>query len=385
MQKEEIQNLVYKYLNDKATAEELKQLSMWYSVAHLEDVEWAAVVKNEEELLRDVMLQRIKNEAGIKILQPARRLRIGIATGIAAALAFIALGIYFYNRPQPISNHYKAIASQNDIVPEKKSAILKLGNGKVLQLSNAHSGVVIDTKRLTYNDGSDILSGSENHLSTGQNLTSLSTPRGSTYQITLPDGSNVWLNAESTLTFPTNFTNHVKQQRRVDLVGEAYFEVTKDRKKPFIVVSGGQEVMVLGTHFNVSSYADDISMKTTLLEGAVKVINLKSNKSEQIVPGQQAIIKGGQIKVMAANIAEAIAWKDGYFRFHELDFETLMKKISRWYNVDFTYEGGLDSYRDLAFGGIVSTSKPISEILNIIQRTGKVRFEIQGRNIRVSK
>ncbi|SDL75207.1 FecR family protein [Pedobacter sp. ok626] len=384
MQKEEIQILVHKYLNDKATEDELKQLSIWYSTAHIEEIEWMAEVNNEEELLKDAMLQYIKKEASIGILKPVRRLWARIATGIAAAVALIAFSIYFYN-DHSISNDYLPIVSQNDIAPGGKSAILKLGNGKIMQLSNTHSGVVIGANKLTYNDGSDIIYGSKNSIPTVQNFASVSTPRGSTYQVTLPDGSKVWLNAESRVTFPTIFTNHVKRQRRVELVGEAYFEVTKDRRNPFIVVSRGQEVMVLGTHFNVSSYPDDISMKTTLLEGAVKVTNLTGNKSEQIVPGQQAIIKHGKIEVIAANIAEATAWKDGYFRFHELEFEALMKKISRWYNVDFIYEGGLDSYRDLAFGGTVSTAKPISEILNIIERTGKVHFEIRGRNIKVSR
>lgn len=385
MQKEEIQDLVHKYLNDQATAEELAKLSIWYDTTNLDKVEWLANVNNEEELLKAQMFQQITKATNIDTLSLVRRRSwIGIGTKIAAAIALITVGIYFYSTSRPDSTPYLPIVAQNDIAPGKNTATLELGNGKVIPLNETHTGVVIDAKKLTYYDGSAV-SGTGNNGIREQSLSSVVTPRGGHYQVTLPDGSQVWLNASSRVTFSLDFTDRVKRQRRIELIGEAYFEVVKDAKHPFVVVSRGQEVRVLGTHFNVSSYPDDASIKTTLLEGAVKVTNLMSNKSEQIVPGQQAIIKDRDMKITAANLAEATAWKDGYFRFHELDFETLMKKISRWYNVDFTYEGGLDNYKGLVFGGTVSSSKNISEILNIIERTGQVHFEIRGREIKVRK
>jgi ferric-dicitrate binding protein FerR (iron transport regulator) len=220
-------------------------------------------------------------------------------------------------------------------------------------------------------------------LSTGQSraaisdisYNTLSTPKGGEYQVVLPDGTKVWLDAASSISYPVAFAGNV---RRVKLTGQAYFEVAKNKEKPFYVDVNEVQVRVLGTHFNISAYNDDNAMTTTLLEGAVQVTN--NNSLSLLKPGQQAVISNGSnnILVANANINDAMAWKNGYFTFNDDNITGIMRKVSRWYDVDVEYRTADTGQQ---FGGTFYRSKSISELLAHLEKIGKLHFKISGRRI----
>jgi transmembrane sensor len=206
----------------------------------------------------------------------------------------------------------------------------------------------------------------------------LTTTRGEQIQVRLPDGSLVFLNAASSLKYPSSFVS--LKERRVDLQGEAYFEVAKDKRHPFIVKAAQQEVKVLGTHFNINSYADEPEIKTTLLEGSVNVSNLNGKISEILKPGQQATVKGGNIKVGDADIDQAMSWKNGDFVFVGEDLKVVMRQVARWYDVEIEYQGNINS------SGVVSTisrTKKLSQLLKALQKNQGIHFKVEGRRVLV--
>lgn len=259
---------------------------------------------------------------------------------------------------------------------------MTLANGQVINLSDAKRGVVIDATKLSYSDGSSV-----EHLSEGNTINNLekimiSTPRGGQYQVELPDGTKVWLNAASSISFLSSFSG--LNRRMVELSGEAYFEVTKTKTKhiPFVVSSNGQEVEVLGTHFNINAYTDESSIKTTLLEGSVRVSNAaktKEAKTAEIVihPGEQAQFARGLIRTSQVDVGEVMSWKEGYFQFNNADIKAIMRQISRWYDVDVRYEG---TTPELAFSGEIQRNLSLSRVLKILNKSG-VHFRIEGKEV----
>jgi transmembrane sensor len=193
--------------------------------------------------------------------------------------------------------------------------------------------------------------------------------------VVLPDGTHVWLNSASSLSYPVEFAGN---ERRVKLTGEAYFEVAKNKDKPFYVNSNNVQVRVLGTHFNISAYNDDDELKATLLEGSVQVS--KNNSQSLLKPGQQAVINNGadMIRVSQANINEVMAWKNGYFIFNDDNIATILKKVSRWYDVDVEQRGNFEGQH---FGGTFYRTKGIDELLKNLEKIGKVHFKITGRRV----
>jgi ferric-dicitrate binding protein FerR (iron transport regulator) len=202
----------------------------------------------------------------------------------------------------------------------------------------------------------------------------ITAPTGGKYSVVLPDGSRAWLNAESSIRFPTVFA---KNERKVSIAGEVYFEITPDKQKPFLVdVRGLQSIKVLGTHFNVNAYGDEAAVTTTLLEGSVVVSAAdKNNKTVRLIPGDQASLSGkGTIQVEKdVNTEGVIAWKNGFFQFEKANIKTVMRQLSRWYNVDVTYEGVAS---ERTFSGKINRSVNASEVLEILQFTG-VNFRIE--------
>ncbi|TKC62543.1 DUF4974 domain-containing protein [Pedobacter hiemivivus] len=292
---------------------------------------------------------------------------------VAASIVFaIGAGLWFYQTALHKGGEATIAFSTNDIKPGKNIAIMTLGNGQAINLSEAKRGVVIDAAKLSYSDGSSL-----EHLSEGNTINNLekimiSTPRGGQYQVELPDGTKVWLNAASSISFPASFSG--LSRRMVELSGEAYFEVTKTKIKhiPFVVTSNGQEVEVLGTHFNINAYADEGSVKTTLLEGLVRV-----SKKVVIHPGEQAQFANGQISTSKVDVGEVMSWKEGYFQFNNADIKAIMRQISRWYDVDVRYEGLTP---ELAFSGEIQKDLSIARVLKILNKSG-VHFRIAGREV----
>lgn len=386
MKKQQPEELIHKYLSGNATADEKARLESWYLMYS----------KNSKDALPDPQYTAIGQEMWSVIeekLQPRyRKSRLWLRVSIAAALVLMAAGLYFYHKTTSLKEPQQIIAA-NDIDPGKNRATLTLANGKTINLSDAKTGVILDAGRLAYNDGSaipEVDKEQENLKANNFNadeaimLTAI-TPRGGQYQFTLSDGTKVWLNADSKLEFPSDFKN--ARKRIVKLIGEAYFEVNKlsnsDGRVPFIVETDKQAVEVLGTKFNINSYTDEVGVKTTLVEGSVRVSSAQQPKNQAILqPNEQAFLMDGEpISVKNVDIEDAIAWKNGDFIFDNDDLESIMRKIARWYDVEVYYPE--TPRKNLHFGGVVSRSRKISAVLKIMQSEGQVSFKTQGRKITV--
>lgn len=301
---------------------------------------------------------------------------------LAAAVIFFisATGIFFGLKPaQPkpeIAQVKKNPFTKKDvIVAGGNKAVLTLADGSNIVLDSTHNGTLTkqgNTKVVQVNMAT-LAYHSDTESSQQVVYNTLATPSGGQYQLILPDGSKVWLNAASSIHFPTVFKGN---ERHVTVTGEAYFEVAKNAAMPFTISVKDMEVKVLGTHFDIMAYDDESTMNTTLLEGSVKVSH--GNLVRMLVPGQQSNIgKTGSIKVTDAAVEEVMAWKNGWFQFNAHDIKTVMRQISRWYNVEVVYEGKIPAGH---FTGLVSRNNDISQVLKIMQSAG-VRFKIEGRKL----
>ncbi|ATP56516.1 iron dicitrate transport regulator FecR [Pedobacter ginsengisoli] len=311
-----------------------------------------------------------------------------------AVIAFTILGFAWFSFnnnkiewPAAFRNETKVVNSKS-IVPGSNKATLTLANGETISLSGSQTGIVINGSNITYSDGTRIEAGNEHNSSTSQfNDLKLSTPSGGQYQATLADGTKVWLNAKSSLKFNLSFANSA--QRKVELNGEAYFEVTKNARQPFIVIASKQQTEVLGTHFNISSYADERGIKTTLSEGSIKVSSLAVQPNQHdngviLKPGQQStFIVDKPIEIDQIDADDAIAWKDGKFAFRKEPLESIMRKLARWYDVEIVYQDPEISKQIL--GGSFTRSEEISSVLTTLELTGDVHFKIQGKKVVVAK
>jgi transmembrane sensor len=297
-------------------------------------------------------------------------LRIVSITAAASILLFF--GWFFYN-----SNHnsFNQKQYESDVAPGKFGATLRLQNGKEINLNGSKTGVVIKDDQLSYTDGTGL--GEVVEPSSIEHYSTITAP-GNTYMVTLPDGTQVWLNAASQLNFPSRFEGH---DRIVGLEGEAFFKVSKDKDHPFIVESKGQQVKVLGTQFNINSYTDEKSINTTLIEGSVQVT--AAAKNIVLKPGQQSTVGAGKTMVVSeADTTLATAWKNNKFIFENNDIQSVMRMIQRWYNVEVVYNGPLP---DASFGGKVSRFNNVSNVLHVLELTGGAHFKVKGRTIYVFK
>lgn len=305
---------------------------------------------------------------------------------VAAAILLISgLGVYLYLESRKGNAAIEIAAGSNDLKPGTDRAILKLSNGLQIDLGQ------LGKKRQIRQDGVSISVGEDGQIvyqaledvgsKSSLDYNTISTPRGGKFKILLPDSTQVWLNASSSLTYPTSFTH--AGIRKVKLAGEAYFEVSKQlnsggKSMEFIVSTERQEVKVLGTHFNVSAYEDEVATSTTLLEGSVLL-----NGKTMLRPGQQGVNNDNAITVKSVNTLDYIDWKTGDFNLKNDDFRTIMRKISRWYDVEIIYKDSAPE--NIKLGGWISREKNISSILNLIQKTGNVHFKLEGRRVIVSK
>lgn len=302
----------------------------------------------------------------------------------AAAAMVIILGSWLYysfnlNNDRTKHNSDLLIAARH-IAPGKNGATITVDNGAPIQLSGEKNGIVIGADQFSYTDGSTIDSGLKNRSGHAVQITA-GTAKGQTYIFTLPDGTKVWLNADSKISFAQQF---VKKTREVHLEGEAYFEVAKDKLKPFIVKSKTQQVEVLGTHFNVSNYENESNVKTTLVEGSVRVQQLGA--ARQVVtlkPDQQATNNLKSLVVNTVDTRDVLDWKNDGFAFKGGDFATAMRKIARWYNVEIVYDHL--AVHELEIGGFISRKNDLFTVLKFIESTGQVRFVVEGRRVLVRK
>ncbi|MGN8055729.1 FecR family protein [Pedobacter sp. 22163] len=388
--------LFKKYLNNSCSLEETQRLMSYFQLDEdqevLKDLIIGALEIEDERYETDPaiagVLAKVDRDLFVQIQESAQavpegknktlKLWLQIAA-VAAVLAVVYLGVYFFNnQPEKVATVPKV--TLYDIKSGGYGATLTLANGRKVSLANAskgeigrESGIVI-TKS---GDGKLVYQVSEK-VSDPNASNTLSTARGETYQVRLPDGTLVYLNAASSLTYTTSLIENGK--RVVTLSGEGYFEVAKDKQHPFIVKTNRQEVEVLGTHFNISSYADDEVEKTTLLEGSVKLS--ASGNAKVLRPGQQAKLSAGKIKISETDTDLAVAWKNNEFVIESENIETIMKMISRWYNLEVVYVGEKTTQR---FSGKVSRFDKLSKVLEIVESTGEARFDLKGRTVYVSK
>jgi ferric-dicitrate binding protein FerR (iron transport regulator) len=298
----------------------------------------------------------------------------------AILLAVFAVGISIYHAKKDLSQNPKLMAS-TVIKPGGNQAILTLADGSTIGLNDKETGSVIHANGVKVIKNGD---GQVSYQTTAEakpSINMIATPRGGQYHLVLADGTKVWLNAASSIKFPTYFSG---DSRTVFITGEVYFEVAKDKTMPFLVHTPKQVVEVLGTHFNINSYDDEPKETTTLLEGSVKVstlanTGLQKGQSKYLTPGQEAILanNGSTISINDADVEAAVAWKNGYFKFDKADIQLVMRQISRWYNVDVKYEGEISN--DL-FVGKIKRAEDIRGVLRILELS-KINTSIKGRTI----
>ena len=328
---------------------------------------------------------QLKEQIGVDVIShhhskgKVRKLWISISSAAAAILMIAGISLIYVKdrqKPQHLVNIIK-----NDIAPGKNTATLTLDNGKKIVLSAANKGQLTREAGIVISktaDGQVVYSVDNQESGPDTRIHMLSTAKGETYRLRLPDQSEVWLNASSSVKFPASFAS--QKVRQVELTGEAYFEIAKDKAHPFIVKTNQQEVQVLGTHFNVNSYPDKNNTTTTLLEGSLRVLN-HAQQGEIIKPGEQSVSDAGKnITISPANIKNVMAWKNGYFRFRNEPIEDIMEKIIRWYNIDVIYEGKVSNEK---FSGHISRNKNISEVLNMLSYSNAVKFKVEGRRVTV--
>lgn len=299
----------------------------------------------------------------------------------AAAVILIAGGAAIWWEISRSARNDEAVVTtvpkNQDIQPGSNKAVLTLADGSQIVLDHAANGnlaqqgntrvIKLDNGQLAYNAGKD--------LNKEVFYNTISTPRGGQYQIVLPDGSKVWMNAASSIKFPAAFSG---TERNVIISGEVYMEIAQRSKQPFIVKANGTEIRVLGTSFNVNAYTDEEAIKTTLVEGSVKVT--KGSSAALLHPGQEAITEDNSNSVKVndnADVANALAWKNGLFSFNNADIKTIMRQLSRWYNVDVVYEGAVTDRR---FLGELRRNMTLAAVLRVLERSG-VHFTIEGKKL----
>ncbi|GGI23736.1 FecR family protein [Pedobacter mendelii] len=381
LSKEELAQLADKWLVGVITPEEQALLDNWYNTDDVQELNWLGTDDSEEQL-RDRLFTQIKNG---QFIQEQNYSRWWIA---AAAMITLTVGVYISIKS--VNQTSKNISYATDISPGGNKAFLTLADGKKISLNDAKKGILAEQDGIKIKKASDgeliYVSIASNVKKASENtFNTIETPKGGQWQVSLPDGTKVWLNAASSLKYPASFA--AASVRRVELKGEAYFEVAKDKKHPFIVKTATQDIRVLGTHFNINSYADEQFTKTTLLEGSVSIATSISKKDTSVnpqvlKPGQQALNDGTTIRLSEVDTELSIAWKNNKFIFENDDIHYIMRMVERWYNVEVVYDGEIPKDK---FGGAISRFGNVSEVLKSLQLTGKVHFEITGRRITVRK
>jgi transmembrane sensor len=395
-------DLITRHIHQDLTPDEDAELKAWQN-ERPENGQLFAELTNTETLKSELkILEDLDIDAGWEKVQAAARVsapRIPISAGrkkwwaaAAGIIVLLSLGgllrYYFNNRAQPDMNQ-TARQKVAPILPGGDKAFLTLSDGTVILLDSTGNGSLAREGAVEVIKLDGVISYSGNGKSEGEiTFNTISTPKGGQYQIVLSDGSKVWLNAASSLKYPTAFPG---KERKVELTGEAFFEVAHNASQPFLVgVPGKMNVVVTGTSFNINAYNDEAITHTTLIEGRVVVSSSKNRLSATtkgagtslvLAPGQQAsLYEDGKLDINdQADVEEVMAWKNGYFMFDNASVPSIMRQISRWYNVEVVYNGKMN---EETFSGMVSRTSSISKVLRIMEEGGVI-FKIDGNKIMV--
>jgi hypothetical protein len=371
--KAEIAELIEKFERGIITNQEMQSLNQWYDSMGSETGEYESPELNIG-LAKERFYNKIEEKISEKIHKSKGRFsRFQLmAAACVATVCIVGLYVYLYSYRFESARTVKIIQQDEiSVAPGKDKAILTLGDGTKVNLSDAKAGQLakIEGVIISKSNNGQLVYRITGNGGTMNNTNKIETPAGGQYQVILPDGSTVILNALSSLIFPDRFLGN---ERRVELTGEAYFKVAKNKEKPFKVTARGQEVEVLGTQFNLNSYSDEPNIVTTLEEGSVRVKGAQG--SRVIAPGQQSLFdNGNDISVRQANLAEALAWKNGEMVFDDAELPAIMRQVSRWYNIQIRYEGYTKGNR---ITGSIGRDANLNTLLRILKGSGvKVRME----------
>lgn len=394
--------LIRKYLSGEANEQEKWQIEQWYESFDTSSLEFAGgdSQMTEESLNKSLkaLQEKIAQEHSAGEMPSSRsskRIFRWWQAAAAAIVLVIAAGVIlalWKNQQRKKTGANIAVQTPTkDFQPGGNNAVLTLANGRQIVLDSAGSGLIstqgntriikVNGGLLTYNRQSSNVNGESS-----VQYNTITTPRGGRYEVILPDGSKVWLNAASSLRFPTIF---IGNKREVEMTGEAYFEIAKNASMPFVVKKGSVEVTVLGTDFNVNAYDDESNLKVTLVEGLVRVSQVSTDNRQPIThnsqllkPGQQVILSlskdgGTEMNLQKdADINEAVAWKNNLFWFDSENIEEVCKQLSRWYNVNISIHGNIP---DL-FTGSIPRDMPFSKVFEVLQKTGSIQYKIEDAN-----
>jgi ferric-dicitrate binding protein FerR (iron transport regulator) len=395
---ERLAYLLELYSSRKATAAEEQEL---FALVKENDVEGPVIDHIRELITRsghrellpavdwESVYRQIEEKTGAAeeeetLIVPRRRIWPRIVAA-ACLLLMAGTGIYYFwnvaaGRKELADSEVKKAPVKEDVSPGINGAILTLSNGQQVVLDSAGSGTLAMQGNAKLQNQRGQLSYYNETGERGAHLiyNTMTTTRGRQYQLVLADGTKVWLNAASSITYPTTFNG---RQRKVAITGEAYFEIAKDAARPFSVSANGMEIQVLGTQFNINAYDDEEHAKTTLFEGSVKLV--KNNASTLLTPGQQAQInRTGKIKVIDdADLEEALAWKEGLFIMKKADIGSIMRQIARWYDVEIVYPEGVPAGR---ISGDMPRNMNLSKVLEVLELSG-VHCSIEGKRVEVKQ
>lgn len=364
--------LILRHLRDEITAPEQEELQAWIA-ASAENQRFFDQFKDEQQLLQKLQqLGSFDTDAAWDAFTsrhfPPAKVRTMPWKWVAAAAVVLLAGVYFWNQQKPVIEQTVVPGLVNDVRPGTSKAILTLGDGSTVTLDSAGNKMIGQGIRQA---GGQLEYGEQAAVS----FNTLTTPKGGQFQITLADGTKIWLNAASSLRYPTAFAGGT---RKVEVTGEAYFEVAKHATMPFIVQINAQTaVEVLGTSFNINAYTNEASIKTTLIEGAVRLT--VNEQSRTLSPGQQAQVNSqGEIRLIEkADLDEALAWKHEIFYFRNADLQAVMRQLERWYDVEISYSGKIPERR---FQGEIQRNLNLSDVLEGLKNT-EINFSIEGRKI----
>lgn len=375
-----------------------------YTPVEYERIQELLQLEDAQEFLKELTWEKWKKEPSPGNLQPSTVERIHhnlfkaidnrrpgkFTTFFRYAAIFVGflfvLGTGWLIVKWPAKHEVQVVQQGSDILPGNDKALLTLADGSVISLSDAENGKILEQDGLAVvktADGEIVYNNEEdpNIMHTAYNT--ITTPNGGQYRITLPDGSKAWLNAASSLTYPVHFS---EKERRVKMSGEVYFEIAKktNRKKervPFFVETDNQEVQVLGTQFNVTAYTDEVQTRTTLVEGSVLVTNMHDGQYVLLKPGQQAVLDE-KFGVRSVDTEQQVAWKDGKFMFDEDNLGTILRQLSRWYDIEVDCPDHLEKRK---FSGMISRSTPLSTTIKMIQSSREIKITVKGRRLIVSE
>ncbi|WP_176622793.1 FecR family protein [Mucilaginibacter sp. SG538B] len=370
MEVQRFKELARKYAEGKLTDQQKATLEAWY----LEHGELPIDISPEK-------ITAIGRQIFQKLPGNSRKKITGfILAAAAVSITIISLIIaLLFNKPDMVVNNLR-----RDIPPGGNRAVLTLANGKVIDLEEAANGplAVQHGTWLVKNSAGQLVY--EDHKDGGPDINdhenNIRTPEGGIWALTLSDGTKVWLNNSTSLTFPASFRN--RGERRISLAGEAYFEVAKDRRHPFIVQTRHQELRVLGTHFNIRAFADEPQTSTALLEGSVTVSSSNQRLTRILRPGKLSMLTVAGMSISNANTEAIMAWKNGYFRFDNTPVEQVMRELARWYGIEVYYEGEKPREK---LNGRISRNKNISQVLSALRATKIIHFKVEGRRVMVMK